>query len=394
MSWFDGVRQRFSEALRPGRADRDLEDELRDHFEREVERQLASGLPLEEARRRAHLRVGRAAATRDAVRDERSGRVVEEAVADLRIAARAARRNPAFAIAVVVSLALGVGGTTAVFGVVNAVLLRPLPYAQPEHLYMVRIWWNDFSSTLSLADFAAVEEQGGGVVNAGAYFPPDDGFAMTTAEGPTLIDGAFMTAGLPAVLGIAPMVGAGFSSVPNAPEALIGESLWRERYGASPAAIGQPIVLDGESYTVVGVMPAGFNIPGQTKGQAWLKALTRQPTRRGPFYYLTIVRVKDGHTPEAAATQLTSSVSAVLRDRLGVEPNWQYRLRSLQVGVAGHDHIEVILCGGGESAPQSLQAGEDVFHLIAQIKPHVEGHLIVTASPGMEFATGRTDQLD
>ena len=72
----------------------------------------------------------------------------------------------------------------------------------------------------------------------------------------------------------------------------------------------------------------------------------------------------------------------------------QHRLRSLQVGVAGHDHIEVILRGGGESAPQSLQAGEDVFHLIAQIKPHIQGHLIVTASPGMDFATGSTDQLD
>jgi putative ABC transport system permease protein len=330
MSWLDGLRQRLGEALRPDRADRDLQDELRDHLEREVDRQLASGVPAADARRRAYARAGGMHATRDAVRDGRSGRVVRDAISDLRVAARAARRNPAFAIAVVLSLALGVGGTTAVFAVVNAVLLRPLPYAQPDRLYMLRIWWNDFSSTLSPADFAAVEEQGTDVVSAGAYFPPDDGFAMSTPEGPRLIDGAIMTAGLPAVLGVTPILGAGYSSTPNAPEALIGESLWRERYGASPAAIGQPIVLDGDSYTVVGVMPAGFNIPGQTKGQAWLKALTRQPTRREPFYYLTIVRMKDGHTPEAAAAQLTASVSAVLRDRFGVEPNWQYRLRPLQ----------------------------------------------------------------
>jgi predicted permease len=330
MSWLDGIRQRLTEALRPDRADRDLQDELRDHFEREVERQLASGVPAADARRRAHVRTGGMHATRDAVRDGRSGRLVQDAISDVRVAARAAHRNPAFAIAVVVSLALGVGGTTAVFGVVNAVLLRPLPYTQPDHLYMVRIWWNDFSSTLSPADFAAVEEQGADIVSAGAYFPPDDGFAMATPEGPKLVDGAIMTAGLPAVLGISPIVGAGFSTTPNAPEALIGEALWRERYGASAAAIGQPIVLDGDSYTVVGVMPAGFNIPGQTKGLAWLKALTRQPTRRGPFYYLTIVRVKEGQTPEAAAARLTASVSAVLRDRFGVEPNWQYRLRSLQ----------------------------------------------------------------
>ncbi len=346
MSWLAGIRQRINEALRPDRADRDLQDELRDHLEREIERQLADGVPVEDARRRALARAGALHATRDAVRDERSGRILEDAVGDLRVAARAARRNPAFTLAVVVSLALGVGGTTAVFGVVNAVLLRPLPYAQPDRLYMMRIWWNDFSSTLSPADFVALEEQGTDVVSTCAYFPPDDGFAMGTPEGPQLIEGSVVTAGLPAVLGISPIVGAGFSSVPNAREALIGETLWRERFGASPAAIGQPIVLDGDSYTVVGVMPAGFNIPGQRNGQAWLKALSRQPTRRGPFYYITIVRVREGHTPEAAAARLTSSVSAVLRDRFGVEPNWQYRLRPLQETIVGDIRQSLLLLLG------------------------------------------------
>jgi putative ABC transport system permease protein len=330
MSWLTGIRQRISEAVQPDRADRDLQDELHDHLEREIERQLADGVPIADARRRAIVRTGGAHQTREAARDERSGRIIGDAIGDLRIAARAARRNPAFTLAVVVSLALGVGGTTAVFSVVNAVLLRPLPYSQPDRLYMMRIWWKDFSSTLSPADFNAVLEQRADVASVGAYFPPDDGFAMATPDGPKLIEGSMMTAGLPGVLGVSPIAGAGFSQVPNAPEALIGEALWRERYGTSPAAIGQAIVLDGDSYTVVGVMPAGFNIPGQRNGQAWLKMLTRQPTRRGPFYYLTIVRVKEGNTPEGVAAALTSGVSAVLHERFGVEQNWQYRLRPLQ----------------------------------------------------------------
>ena len=346
MSWFEGIRQRINEAFRPGRADRDLQDELRDHLEREIERQLAEGVPIEDARRRALVRAGGLHQVREAVRDERPGRIVEDAISDLRVAVRAARRNPAFTLAVVVSLALGVGGTTAVFSVVNAVLLRPLPYVQPDRLYMMRVWWNDFSSTLSTADFVALEEQGTDVASVAAYFPPEDGFAMGTAEGPQLIDGSTVTAGLPGVLGVSPIVGAGFSSVPNAPEALIGETLWRERYGASPDAIGQPIVLDGDSYTVVGVMPAGFNIPGQRNGQAWLKALTRQPTRRGPFYYITVVRVKEGNSPDAVAAKLTSSASAFLRERFGVLPDWQYRLRPLRDTLVGDIRQSLLLLLG------------------------------------------------
>jgi putative ABC transport system permease protein len=330
MSWLGGLRHWIKDAIRPGRADLELQDELRDHLAREVDRQLANGVPSDEARRRALLRVGSLDAAREAVRDERPSRLLEDGVADLRLAARVARRNPAFTLAVVVSLALGVGGTTAVYGVVNAVLLRPLPYAEPDRLFMICIWWQDFSASLSPADLAAIEEQRDGRLSVGAYFRPDDGFAMATPEGPQLVGGAIMTAGLQRVLGVAPIAGAGFTSEPNAPEALISEQLWRDRYGASSAAIGRPIVLDGDAYTIVGVMPAGFNVPGERNGAAWLKAVTRQPTRRGPFYLHTIARLSPELTADTAAAKLTSSVAAVLRDRYGVEPKWQYRLRPLK----------------------------------------------------------------
>lgn len=130
MSWLGGLRQWIKDAIRPGRADLELQEELRDHLAREVDRQLADGIPGDEARRRALVRVGGLDAAREAVRDERPSRIFEDGVADLRLATRAARRNPAFTLAVVLSLALGVGGTTAVYGVVNAVLVRPLPYAE------------------------------------------------------------------------------------------------------------------------------------------------------------------------------------------------------------------------------------------------------------------------
>jgi predicted permease len=335
MSWFLALRRRISEALASRAEDEDLRVELRDHFEREVQRQLREGVPPDEARRQAAIRTGGALSAREAVRDERTGRLLQDAAADLRFAARTLRRNPGFAASVVISLALGVGGTTAIFGVVNAVLLRPLPYPGADNLFNLRIWWQDFSSTLSPADLGVLDEIDDTHVSLGAYFRPDDGFAMQTENGPQLVSGAIVTDGLPGVLGIHPVLGAGFSRTPNAPEALISATLWRDRYAASAEAIGRPIVLDGDTYTVVGVMPAGFNVPGQRDGAAWLKATTRQPTRRGPYYLTTIVRLGTGVTPDTAAARLTSAVSPVLQAKFAVEPNWQYRLRPLKDTIVG-----------------------------------------------------------
>jgi predicted permease len=335
MSWFSALRHRLVEAVRPTQADQELQEELRDHFEREVQRQLRNGVDAAEARRVAAIRAGGPLAAREAVRDGRTGRLLQDLAADLRFAVRALRRAPGFAAAVVVSLALGVGGTTAMFGVVEAVLVRPLPYAEADRLFNLRIWWNDFSSTLSPADFNALEDLPADGITFGAYFRPYDGFAMTTPSGPELVSGAIVTPGLLRTLRTAPVAGPGFSQTPNAREALIGERLWRERFGASPAAIGQSIVLDGDAYTITGVMPAGFNVPGQRDGAAWLKALSRQPTSRGPFYLTTIVRVRSDLTPQGAAATLTAGIRPVLRDKYGVEPNWEYRLRPLKDVIVG-----------------------------------------------------------
>jgi predicted permease len=350
MSWFLGLRQRIHEALRPGRAARDLDDELRDHLAREVERQSATGMPPDDARRRAALRVGGLQVAREAVRDERTGHILRDAVADLRIAARMARRNPGFTATVVISLALGIGGTTAVFSVVNAVLIRRLPYADADRLFMTRVWWDSFSASLSPADLLALQEQSAGIASVGAYFvPEDDAFTMATTDGPALVTGAVITADLPQVLGVRPVLGAGFSSTSSGPdvlEALIGETLWRDRYAGSPAVIGQSIRLNGQPFTIVGVMPAGFNVPGQRQGAVWQRATTRQPTRRGPFYLNTIVRLARDVTPEAAASRLTAAVTPALADKYAVKPTWRYGLRPLKETLVGDVRRTLLLLFG------------------------------------------------
>ena len=354
MSWFSGLRHRLHEALRPGRADRDLDEELRDHLAREVARQSADDVPPGEALRRAALRVGGLQAAKEAVRDERTGHVLRDLVTDLRISARMARRNLGFTATIVVSLALGVGGTTAVFSVVNAVLVRPLPYPDPDRLFMTRVWWNSFSASLSPADFLALQEQSAGIASVGAYFvPEDDAFTMATPDGPALVTGAVITADLPQVLGIRPLLGAGFSLTstgtstgPDAREALIGETLWRDRYGGAPDVIGRSIRLEDTAFTIAGVMPVGFNVPGQRNGAVWQRAIVRQPTRRGPFYLNTISRLAPGVTAEAAASKLTAAVTPVLRDKYAVKPTWRYGLRTLRETLVGDVRRTLLLLFG------------------------------------------------
>lgn len=335
MSWLGALRHRLSEALRPDRADRDLDDELRDHLAREVDRQRAEGAPEDDARRRALVSSGNLRSTREAVRDERRGSVVLDAVADMRIGLRGLRRSPGFALAVIVSLALGVGGTTGMYSIVHAVLVRQLPYVDPDRLFLARVWWNDFSSTLSPADFLALQEQTTGIARVGACYLSDEGFTMSTPEGPQVIAGGAMTAELPGVLGVAPIVGRGFSFDQNVQETLLSETLWRARYNGSSDAIGSSIVLDGTPYTIVGVMPRSFNLPGQRDGAAWIKATFNPPTRRGPFFLGTIVRLPPDMSSETAGARLSAAVSTILRDRYGVEPNWRYGLRPLKDAVVG-----------------------------------------------------------
>jgi putative ABC transport system permease protein len=329
MPTLQGLAQWLRAILLRNRVEQELDEELRDHLERERQRQLAGGADAREAARQAALRAGNLEAAKDAVRDERGGRFVSDAIADLRIALRSLRRTPGFTTAVVLSLGLGVGGVTAISSVVHAVVLRSMPYADADRLHFVRVWWGSFSASLSPLDYEILRERSAPVGQVGAYFFPDDGFTMMTGAGPEVVQGAFLTAELPPILGVAPILGAGFSTNPDADEVLIGNELWQRQFGGRPDVIGRVVKFDARDETVVGVMPDGFDVPGSHGSQAWIKGRWRPPTRRGPFYFLAIVRLREGLAPQAAARQLTELVAPIMRKRDGGNPNWGYGVRSV-----------------------------------------------------------------
>ncbi len=327
MSWIQGMAQRARELLRPHASDLEIDEELRDHFEREVERLIRAGASPEGARRAARLRIGGHQSARDAVRDGRTGRLFADLMRDLRTALRGIRREPGFTAAVVLSLGLGIGGTTAIFSVVYGVLLRPLPYPQSDRLHLVNIWWNDFSASLSSADFLALRASGTGVADVGGFTFPDNGFALRGDQGPELVEGALVTAELPRVLGTAPFLGPGLSVTSATCEVLISEALWQRRFRGRSDAIGRNLVIEGEPCPVVGVMPRGFDVPGRYDSSVWISVPLGQPKRRGPFYLNTVARLHIGVTPRQAEAALTTRVRAILRDRYGIKNEWRYGLR-------------------------------------------------------------------
>jgi predicted permease len=346
MSWIRGLAQRARALLASARVDVELDEELRDHLQREAERQIGTGLSAVEARREAMLQMGGLEAVKEAVRDARGGRVLADLVGDMGVASRWLRRNPGFTLAVVLSLCLGVGGTTAIFSVVRGVLLRSLPYPQADRLYRVRVYWNDFSANLSRADLVQLAASRSDA-EVGAFFLPADGFATTGPEGPEVVQGAWVTETLPSVLGIPVRHGPGFSANPESLEVLISEGLWHRHFAGARDVVGRALRLDGGAHTVVGVMPAGFNVPGQRQGDVWVRwPAQEQATRRGPFFLNTVARLQAGTGGDVAAARLTARVAPALQDLYGVDPNWRYDLVSLKEVLVGDVRSTLLLLFG------------------------------------------------
>jgi predicted permease len=329
MSWIHGIGYRLRELLRPGSADDELTDELRDHLDRESARQSERGAG-EDAHRQAVLRAGHADLARENAGDHRTGRAIADMIRDLRYAARMIRRNPGFTAAVILSLGLGVGGTTAIFSVVNAVLLRPLPYPNSGELYRARIWWGDFSATLSIADDQALADTSQGIAEVASFYYPygANGFVIAGPDGAELLPGLFVAGELPRLLRVSPMIGPGFSGTTKDCQVLIGEDVWQRRFAGRSDAIGQVLPLDEKLCTVVGVMPRGFHVPGEKKDEVWVRAQLKPAKRRGGFFIHTLVRVPPAVTADQVADRLTAVVAPVLKARFGIDDNWRYRLKS------------------------------------------------------------------
>lgn len=317
------VLRRFTRRLAAsvmGRRDDDrIREELAEHFERRTEELARTGLPLDEARRRARLSLGTDDAAIEAHRDEHRLRALEDAWQDVRYALRIVRRVPGFAAIAVLSIGLGIGANAAIFSIVNAVMLRALPYAEPERL--VGIWGTQLRSGgrqfLSPAAFLDVRNQAGTLqqVEGVQYIT----FNLVAAAGPQRVAGARASAGMFSLLGLGAVQGRVFAQgedeAASPPVAILSYSLWQRQFGSDPRAVGQSVILNGLAHTVVGVVPATLQYP-LNGPDVWVPfAMTpEERTVRHTSNVQVFGRLRQGASARDAAAELTNMARRQERD--------------------------------------------------------------------------------
>jgi len=308
------------------RAERELDEEIETHLRLLAERYIRQGMSKAEAEWAARRQFGNITSLKETNREMRGIRLIDTFFQDLRYGLKMLRRNPGFTIVAVLTLALGTGATTAIFSVVNAVMLRPLPYRDPDRLVLVPnargqdfLKWRDQSKafeSMAAFDFATADFTGSGE-------PERLAVALVSTE-------------LFATLGVAPGHGRAFTPeedrVGGEPVVVLSDSLWRRRFGSDPQVIGRAITLDNQSQTIIGIMPPGFRFLGDS--DLWMPLITQWWGRVAPLaegegkveYGLpnpvvsVIARLKPGLTLEAARANLPVIRERNQRDsRFGME---------------------------------------------------------------------------
>lgn len=305
--WLYKLPLRLRSLFRRRQVERELAEELRDHLERDAALRIRQGASPAEAERAARISLGGVEQQKEAVRDTRGLRPLENLASDIRYSLRALRRNPGFTTAAVLVLGLGLGASTAVFSVLDAVLLSELPYPDADRL--VRIYQKNSPTnlwSLSVVDVQAITEQqksfdafgaarwsaaslsGAGTPEQVAIGRVSAGFftalGVTAAEG-RLLEPGDEAAGAPAVV-------------------VVSHALAERALGGAAGAVGRSVTFDGVSHTVVGVLPPKRDELAGVTAVAWPALQLTTPSRRGPFGLRGIARLKPGISVDAAARDL------------------------------------------------------------------------------------------
>jgi predicted permease len=324
MRWLHRTRAVLAGLFRRRMLDDQLRRDIAFHLDQDAAERMRAGLPASEARRHARARFGSVHAVYEDIGERRRLPIVEGFARDVRYAARGLRRNPGFATVAILSLAIGIGVNAAIFSLLNAVVLRPVAFAEPDRLFTAReLVPGLFAGTVPvnpvhLADWG---QQSPSVESAALMRA--ERMQLTEAGEPALLMGAFVSPNLLTVLGVSPMLGRSFA----ADEAetgrnrvvLLSESLWRSRFNADPNIVGRTVRLDGQPIVVVGVVPRSLRLPysGGLDGALprapidCLRPLVLTPDQRtrltGNFNYAAVVRLKRG----ASATRAIEEINVI-----------------------------------------------------------------------------------
>jgi len=296
---------RIAALFRKGRQDREVAAELETHLQLHIEDNLRAGLNPDEARRQALIKLGGVEQTKESYRDQRGLPLLETLFQDFRFAVRMLRKNTGFTLIAVLTLALGIGANTAIFSVVNGVMLKPLPYRQPGRLVSLFLHGRGLDrGVMGAADFLALNERQKVFEQVAAFSPSSIGFTLTGLGSPQMIPGTRVTSDFFSVLGIQPALGRSFLAAEGRPggnlSVIVSHHFWEQFLHADPSAVGSSIMLDGRSYTVIGVLPLDFHFGPHN--ELWPILQLQPPRQRPPYWLLTVGRLKPGISETQAAT--------------------------------------------------------------------------------------------
>jgi len=331
--------------LSPRQVDQDFAQELEVHFDLLTEESVRRGMSPEEAKRAARIRLGGPTQLKETNRELHGLPAIETFLQDTRYAFRMLRKNPGFTAVAVLTLALGIGANTAIFSVVYAVLLKPLPYTNPEQLFTA------FQANAQ----QGTAETGCSYLNFEEWRAQNHAFSelagivahqltLTGRVEPTVVNTSVVTPEFFALVDVKPLAGRiffpqdGKQGAP--PVALVSEDLWRGRFGADPNIIGTSINLDQRPFTVIGIMPGAFRTPFFTKQEVWIP-LVQDPVfstfmpNRGLHLLPVIGRLKPGVSVAQAQAEM-DAISGRLAAEFPAENNgWTVRLVPLQKEIVG-----------------------------------------------------------
>ena len=249
--------------FRRGSWEKEMGEELRFHVEQQTAANIAAGMPRAEARRQALVQFGGAEAVKENCREQSRGFWLEILLSDVRYGIRMMARSPGFTIVAILTLALGIGANTAIFSVVNGVLLNPLPFPQSDQLVTLsESKPNFFTGSISFPNFRDWQRSNHTFSSMAISRPIS--FSLTGTGEAEQLKAELLSSEYFSLLGVKPVIGRMFApgedEVGAAPVVLISEGLWKRKYGASPEVLGRAMTLDGGSYTIVGVIPANFDL--------------------------------------------------------------------------------------------------------------------------------------
>ena len=269
-------------------------------------------------------------------------RLLDELLNDLKFAGRQLKNSPAFTLVATLTLALGIGANSAIFALVDATLLRPLPFREPDRL--VAIWENSrttersYVSPLNMLDWNARSST---FEQIAGFTPGVGGMVMAGADGNAeTVSRQWVTSGIFDVLGVSPIAGRTFSAEDEARRAnavVLSETFWRARYNADPGVIGSEIRLDGSLWTVVGIVPEDFQLLGQTSLWAMRSLVNLPPQVRGAYALQVVGRMKPGVSIEAAAGDLGAVAAGLAREFPRTNKGRGVMLERLHESIIGSD---------------------------------------------------------